>query len=160
MRNVTLAALSALCIGGVGCQQDTGVSYTDRDKSDANRWLVDSYFERQAEAGALREHTFYPHHFEEGSNAMNSLGRRRLSILAKHYHEHGGRLNIHRGDAGEDLYAARVNRVVQELNQAGVDTHRVTIGDEASGGDGMVSGHVQVVLAEMLEIDDPGASSN
>ncbi len=55
-------------------------------------------------------------------------------------------LNVKRGDASEDLYAARKKTVRAYLSNHGVNTDLISLGDGTPGGDGMPSAHAIVVL--------------
>lgn len=63
-------------------------------------------------------------------------------------------LNVRQGQASDQLYKARVNRIVAFLEEQGVDSRLITITDSPSGGDGMDSERVLKVLTAMDDDDD------
>jgi hypothetical protein len=77
---------------------------------------------------------------------LNDLGRRDLGVLARHYAEHPGVLNIRRDQTPEALYDARVAHVMAGLKEAGVRTERMNVSDEMAGGPGMSSEQVVTIL--------------
>jgi hypothetical protein len=94
----------------------------------------------------IREQTIYPHHFVEGRAELNELGRRAVNVLAEHYRGQEGTLNVRRGDAAQQLYAARCNAVLEALAAAGVEPKRMVLADGPPGGDGLSSRRLLIVL--------------
>jgi hypothetical protein len=98
------------------------------------------------ENALITQHTLYPYHFVTDGEALNDLGRRDLGVLAGHYAEHPGVLNIRRDQTPEELYNARVVHVLAALKEAGVQTERVSVSDDMPGGSGMPSEQVVTIL--------------
>lgn len=110
---------------------------TDADQAAADRAFAAEPFGDQIRAGVLRQRTLYEHHFESGSPALNSLGRRDVAILAKGMGSSGGRLSVQRGSADKELYAARLKSVRSALASAGIPVKRLKLEDGPPGGDGV-----------------------
>ena len=94
----------------------------------------------------IRQHTIYPHHFTMDSAELNDLGLRDITILARHFLDHPGKLNVRRAKASDELYMARVSAVKAALSEAGVSTENVRIADGLPGGDGIDSASVLLIL--------------
>lgn len=107
---------------------------------------VDFYRAEAVDNAVIREHTIYPYQFVEGRAELDELGRRDVNVLAEHYGGQGGTLNVRRGNAAPELYAARCNAVMEALAAAGVDPKRMTLADGLPGGDGMSSREVVIML--------------
>ena len=90
-------------------------------------WVGDALRAASMHQAIIRQHTLYPYHFETGLPELNSLGRRDLEILADHFGEHGGQINLQRGDASFELYSARNQTVRTALAEAGVTDDRIAI---------------------------------
>ncbi len=98
------------------------------------------------ENAIITQHTLYPYHFEANAGELNELGQRDLSVLARHFAEHPGVLNIHRGDVTEELYQKRIAHVLSGLQAAGVEMSRMSISEGMPGGSGMSSERVVTIL--------------
>jgi len=96
----------------------------------------------------IRQHTLFPYHFVNGATVLNELGQHDLAVLAAHYKEYPGKMNIRRGDADEALYRARVKTVLEGLTEAGVEADRIQIADDLPGGEGIPSERVVNILRE------------
>ncbi len=140
----TLAAC-LLCSLLLGCQKSASDNGMDKN-IDAE--LVKTLNNIGVENAIITQHTIYPYHFVTDGEQLNDLGRRDLAVLAKHFTENAGTLNVRRGPTPAALYEARVAQVVQGLKQAGVDTARVTVSDEMPGGTGMPSERVVTILRQ------------
>jgi hypothetical protein len=108
--------------------------------------LARSVTENAVNQAIIAQHTVYPYHFVTSAAVLNELGQHDLQVLAAHYAEHPGQLNIRQGDAPPDLYEARRAVVMDSLVKAGVDVSRVAIGDGLPGGEGMPSEGVITIL--------------
>jgi hypothetical protein len=127
----------------VGCEQDLHKSSGGRSL-DAE--LVNTLNNVGVENAIITQHTLYPYHFEPDGAELNGLGGRDLSVLARHFAEKSGTLNVRRGDTPVELYEARVTGVLEKLKAAGVDTSRLSISDSMPGGTGMPSERVVTIL--------------
>ncbi len=121
----------------------------------ANRLMVNSFFDEAAENGIIAQHTIFPYHFVVDGDQLNALGRSDLGVLAAHFKETPGPLNVRRAGASEDLYKARVAAVMAFLGEQGVNPDRVRIGDAVPGGPGMASDRVISALSRK-ETGKPG----
>jgi len=138
---ITTAVL--FCILTIGCQED---AKQGPDKPLVNNWLINSYNNTAIENAIISQHTVFPYHFVKNAAQLNELGKRDVAVLAGHFMKHAGDLNIRRHDTPADLYEARVNAVVAQLQEAGVDIERMNIADGMPGGSGMASEKVLIIL--------------
>jgi len=149
MKHLTFSAslllLTALLVCP-GCKKPDSTTGTFDQRNTMNRWVVQDYFDQQSEQAILTQHTLYPYHFHANASELNDLGMRDLHVLASHYREAPGRLNLQQGDASDALYEARIAHVKTGLNRAGVDAQRVTIADDLPGGSGVPGDRVLVIL--------------
>jgi len=133
---------SLFCILMVGCDENV-----ERiPERMINTKLVDSLNDIAMKNAIISQHTLYPYHFVEDAAELNKLGQRDLVILAKHFMEHPGCLNIRRNNIAADLYEARVRLVRDKLKEAGVSTERIDISDGMPGGSGMASEKIVTIL--------------
>ena len=114
----------------------------------ANLYMVESPFSEAVANGIIAQHTIYPYHFTNGTAQLTELGKRDLRVLANHYKTSSGQLSIRRAGASKELYAARVQAVMNFLGDDGVDVKQVTVSNALPGGDGMESERVLSVLTE------------
>lgn len=152
MRQATVVMGMAVLAVAAGCQLEE--QYADDENARLNAWLVNTYKDIGIENAILRQHTLYPYHFVANSGQLNELGKRDLLILAGHYAENPGELNINQGDVADPLYKQRVETCVELLVQAGVDASRVQVDDGLPGGEGMSSERVVRILTD--ELGDKG----
>lgn len=117
--------------------------------------LVNAVNNIQVENAIVAQHTLYPYHFVTDGAGLNDLGRRDLMVLARHYKENPGTLNVRRGETREELYKARIAQVQSRLKEAGVDVGRMTISDGMPGGPGMRS---ESIVTTKPKITAPDAS--
>ncbi len=143
MRQARILAASAVVMVTSACET-AGPSYEQR--ASLNAWLADSIHNAAMENAIIAQHTLFRYQFVRNAALLNELGKRDLDILAAHFKEHPGRLNIRRGDVAADLYEARVKRVVEVLTKAGVGADAIAIADALPGGDGMPSERVLTIL--------------
>jgi hypothetical protein len=125
-----------ICLAGVllaGCQEEQA---RDQARKNLDVELVNSVNNLQVENAIVTQHTLYPYHFVTGGAGLNDLGQRDLMVLARHFKEHPGTLNVRQGETGPELYRARVAQVQSRLKEAGLDVGRVTIADGTPGGPG------------------------
>ncbi len=141
---LTSIAVMACAFGGFGCQQPESIQLTDAQRSATNAWTVRSYLEQQSANAVVTEGTIYPHHFLTGTAKLNDLGQRSVRQIASHGVPDAGRINIRRGSETPQLYRDRIETIKQVLAQTGFQTE-VTV-DDLTGGAGMASEHVLIVL--------------
>lgn len=148
--SMRLFYVAAVCLTyGVlcGCEENMAV---DRTK-DLDVQLVNTINNVQVENAIIAQHTLYPYHFVADGEDLNDLGQRDFGVLAKHFKEHPGILNLRRGQAGADLYEARVAHVMSGLKKAGIETKRMSVADGMPGGPGMPSEQAVTILKESPE---------
>lgn len=124
-----------------------------------NEALVESARLQSTDAAIIRQHTLYPYHFVQYGSDLNDLGKRDVHILARHYQNNPGPLNVNQGDAPASLYQARVQTVKDAMVMNGVAANRLTIADEMPGGEGLPSDWVVIVLDRMKAGELSGASA-
>lgn len=150
---VTLLALGALVAGTTACRSTVTES---PQRADFDSALVNAYTDSGIHNAIIAQHTFFPYHFFANSERLNELGQRDLDVLAAHYREYPGPVNVRRGDAPPALYDARVREVSRLLVKGGVPQDRLTVTDALPGGSGMAS--EQIVLVNGRN-DRPGAQA-
>jgi hypothetical protein len=137
VRNLISLTTVVLLVAIAGCQHAA-------ESHAVNVGIVRSVNDMAIQNAILTQQTLYPYHFVNDAPALNELGCCELGVLAAHYREHPGNLNIRQGRTPSHLYRARVGSVMDALAKAGVDTARIHIADGMPGGDGMSS---ELVLA-------------
>ena len=142
MKGITTLVAGFLVVLASGCE----TTPVRQEGSPFNAWLAASVTENAVNQAIIAQHTIYPYHFVASAAVLNELGQHDLQVLADHYAEHPGPLNIRQGNAPPNLYEARKTAVIDSLVKAGVDTSRVTIGDALPGGEGMPSEGVITIL--------------
>jgi hypothetical protein len=145
-----------LCLAALlpaGCEEEHAAR-VDEKKLDVA--LVDTVNNIQIENGIVTQHTLFPYHFVTGGAALNDLGQRDLMVLARHYKEQPGALNVRRGETTAALYDARVAQVQKRLKEAGVDVDRMTIADGMPGGPGMPS---EAILTTVPKVTSTGSTT-
>jgi len=138
-----LALMTSLfCVLMAGCYQSVQKS----PERAINTELVNSLNDIAMENAVVSQHTLFPYHFIENAAELNELGQRDLTILARHFMENPGCLNVRQDNIPADLYEARVSLVREKLKQAGVKTDRINISDDMPGGSGITSERVVTIL--------------
>ncbi len=87
-----------LCLAALlpaGCNEEQKAADTNRKKLDTE--LVNTVNNIQVENAIVTQHTLYPYHFVTDGAGLNDLGQRDLMVLARHYKEQPGALNVRRG---------------------------------------------------------------
>lgn len=133
------------CVLASGCAEN--VQQQAVDKSLINTELVNTFNDIALQNAIISQHTLFPYHFIKNGVQLNELGQRDLRVLAKHFEKNPGRLNIRRDRIPSDLYEARVELVLKQLGEAGIDTERVHVTDDMPGGSGMPSERILIILA-------------
>jgi len=108
------------------------------------------------EAAVIRQHTIFPYHFLADSAELNSLGLRDLEVLTRHRARFPGPLNLRRGDASEELYARRMQTLLDHLIAAGLPQDGIQISDSLPGGDGLAADDVVLIQSGKSGSDDSG----
>jgi hypothetical protein len=148
---VICLTLGILC----GCEE----TMTDGESRNLDVELVKTINNIAVENAIITQHTLYPYHFVADGEQLNELGQRDFGVLAQHFKEHPGVMNIRQGEAGAELYEARVAQVLSGLKQAGVETSRMSISDAMPGGSGMSSEQVITILAEEPQSSRTGGTA-
>ena len=152
----TLTALSGCEKADPDFKPSGPVNLSHREMNEA---MIDSYNLRSQDDAIIRQHTIYPYHFVNNSAELNALGRREVYVLAHHFRNNPGPLNLHQGDANAPLYQARIKTVMDSMVNAGVASDRLVITDVMPGGDGLSSDQVVIVLERMNTATLTGASA-
>ncbi|MFH1717537.1 MAG: hypothetical protein ABIF19_09325 [Planctomycetota bacterium] len=155
--NTSMTTTAVLfCILTIGCEENVEQG---PDKPLINSWLINSYSDTAIENAIISQHTVFPYHFVKNASQLNELGKRDLAVLAGHFMKYAGDLNIRRHNTPADLYEARVNAVVERLQEAGVNIERMNIADGMPGGEGMASEKVLIILEEASETTSAASST-
>jgi len=110
-------------------------------------WMVQATDDAAICNAIIRQHTLYPYQFIANSAELNALGARDATVLASHYKEYPGRLNVRRGPESDALYRKRVAKVVDYLRIRGVATDKIKVEDKLAGGDGIASELAVLIIA-------------
>jgi len=145
MRNGLALTTLALVALAIGCE---ATNEAKTPPGSLNAWLVASIQNPQIDNAIIAQHTIYPYHFAPDSAELNELGERDLRVLAEHFTKTPGELNVNQGQAGDELYKARITSVVNGLARAGVDVDRMEIVDKLPGGDGMCTERLVKILEQ------------
>jgi hypothetical protein len=113
--------------------------------------LIRSFHDVAWQNAIISQHTLFPYHFVDNGAELNELGRRDLAVLASHFKENPGRLNVRHDHVPDQLYEARVDLVVDRLKQAGIEIERLSVSDGMTGGSGMASERVLILLDKPYE---------
>ena len=111
-----------------------------------NGGLINTYKDASVHNAIISQHTLYPYHFVNNAAELNELGMRDIAVLSAHFAENPGQLNIRHGNIPTDLYAGRINFVLDKLKEAGINTKQVNITDGMPGGSGITSDAIIVIL--------------
>lgn len=135
--------IGTLMAGMAGCKSPA--VNLDEDSS-LNVWLVKNVQDAAMRNAIIQQHTLFHYHFVPDSEKLNDLGKIDLTVLADHYRENSGELNVRKGNVKAELYEARLRTVREMLHRAGVNEDRVAISDGFPGGEGMSSERVLKIL--------------
>ena len=153
-KTAILIAVSLTLIAGC-CQDNKQRQEAIRSQRETDTRLVSWANDAAIENAIVAQHTLFPYHFEPNSAELNELGRRDLGILARHYQQNPGRLNVRRGPTHPNLYQARVDHVVAMLRSGGVVTAAIHISDAPAGGEGMPSEEMMHILIKDVRQTPP-----
>ena len=151
----TAAALAAAALGG-GCQSDnTQEAQVDEsaDQIDHNRLLVRAALAEGVYNGIAAERAVYPKDFDPSSAVLNRLGTQRIETLASTSRTTRAPIVVVRGDAADDLYAARIESVRKELEVAGIRPGEVAIARDTHVGGGSIPSDRALLSYERLMSD-------
>lgn len=132
------AMLAAMTTGCANQHHElSGVEWNDQARRDTNAWLLRTYQGQQIENAVTRQHTIWSHHFVQGTTSLTPRAERDLGILRDHYLRHdGGVLTVRRGEAGDELFEARLATLEDWLEGEGVRLASVTVEHDLYTGDG------------------------
>jgi hypothetical protein len=143
MKLCSTLVMGLACLWMVGCESEQKPA---QDTRNLDVELVNTINNVGVENAIITQHTLYPYHFVVDGEKLNDLGLRDFAVLAKHFTEHPGVLNIRRAETSTELYEARVAYVMNKLKEAGVETNRVSVSDGMPGGTGMPAERVVTIL--------------
>lgn len=143
MRLCYMVAMGLVLGALTGCNGPQAVNQED---GNLDVELVKTLNNVGVENALIAQHTIYPYHFVANAGELNELGQHDLAVLANHFREYPGALNVERGNETGTLYEARVAHVVAKLKAAGVDTDRMTVAGGMPGGSGMPSERLVPIL--------------
>ncbi len=143
MRTSGVVALCLMCGIMGGCEEDARTAADQRFDNEMVRTLNNVGVEN----AIITQHTLYPYHFVPDGEKLNELGQRDFAVLARHFTEHPGLLNVRQGEGiAPELYKARVAYVTNRLREAGIEAGRVRLADNLPGGPGLPSEQVVTIL--------------
>ena len=136
MTSVHRFACAALTLVAAGC-----VNYdrAQEPTGSGEMWVTESLRRASVEQAIVVQRSLFAYHFIPDSADLNELGMHDLQVLAAHFVDHPGEMNVRRGAASEDLYHDRVERVAEALAGMGVARDAIRIVDGKPGGDGVSS---------------------
>ena len=149
-------ATTALALMLIGCK--TAEQSFSHDRAVMNAWSVDTYHTEMINKAIVSEYTLYPYHFVNNSAVLNDLGARDMDVLTRHYTNYPGPLNVRKGNAGDALYKARLQTVIEFMRAGGVDIDRVALADGFPGGDGISAEQVLRIRTRQNERSDSNES--
>ena len=141
MRTIPALLLGSLLAAAAGCR-----SPQEDMHGIGSMWAGESLRAASLQQAIVTQATLFPYHFATGTARLNELGRRDVALLAAHFREHAGTLNVRRAGTAQSLYDERLTAVRQALSAAGVAPAQIALADAAAGGDGMDSGRVLHIL--------------
>jgi hypothetical protein len=156
----TRACLGILAIGLVGslfggCEEDARTAADKRLDTELVRTLNHIGIEN----AIITQHTLYPYHFVPNGEQLNELGQRDFAVLARHFADHPGLLNIRQAEnVPPERHQARVAHVTSRLKEAGIEPGRVTLSDGMPGGPGMRAEQVVTILQKPVELSNQSTS--
>jgi hypothetical protein len=123
----SLIAAGAAAAGGCksSAAQPRAHAEDTADSMEQNRLLTRLALAENVYNGAVAESALYPKDFVAGSTQLNALGRERMRMLVNAYRNGVGRITVLRGAEEQELYAARVAAVRQQLADAGPELEKV-----------------------------------
>jgi hypothetical protein len=148
MKQSYIITISLSCLLIIGCQEDLRSPVDERL---INTELVRSFHDVAWQNAIISQHTLFPYHFVDNGAELNELGGRDLGVLVSHFKENPGPLNVRHDGIPDDIYQARVDLVVDRLNQAGIEIERVSVSDGTVGGSGIASERILILLEKPYE---------
>jgi len=143
---------AAVAVGG-GCKsndnRDEEVN-TSADLIDQNRLLVRLALAENVYNGIAAERAVYPDDFEAGSAQLNRLGEQRVEMLVDASRSSTQSIAVLRGPADDQLYAARIDAVRQELIDGGLQADGITIAQDTHVGGHGQSGTRSLIIYNRL----------
>jgi len=149
MRTPGVVAICLLCGLMSGCEEEARTAADRRFDSEVVRTVNNIGVEN----AIITQHTLYPYHFDVDGERLNELGQRDFAVLARHFTEHPGLLNIRQDERiSPELYKARVALVTRRLREAGIDPARMSLSDAMPGGTGVRSEQVVMILRKNADL--------
>jgi len=102
---------------GAACGCNSGATART---ADVHAWMVESYNTDAVTQAVVAQHTLYPYDFIDDAAVLNDLGQQHLDILARHFHDYPGTLNLRQDDTPHPLYLQRVAAVSEAMTTNGL----------------------------------------
>jgi hypothetical protein len=137
----TAATLAATALAG-GCKSsEKREEQVDNSANevDHNRMLVRLAFAENVYNSVAAERAVYPKDFHAHSAELNRLGKQRAELLVHASLNTTAPVVVVRGDADDELYAARIAAVRQELIDGGMTADEIRFDRDTHVGGGSVS---------------------
>jgi hypothetical protein len=125
-----------------GCNETQKRTETNLEK----KTFLETYNDMQIQNAIISQHSLFPYHFVNNSKELNELGERDLAVLACHFLNNPGALNVRLGNANQNLYWSRVSYVERRLQEKGIGAYTVPISDGMAGGPAMTSEEVYFIF--------------
>ena len=148
MKLCTTITIGLFCILLVGCSETIEQG---QDRHLINTELINSYNDIAIQNAIIAQHTLFPYHFITNSAELNELGQRDFAVLTRHFIKHPGPLNIRRDDCSTELYQARINFILEQMEKAGLDRKQIHISDDLPAGKAMPSERIITILEKERE---------
>lgn len=141
---IPLLACAAAALSG--CDRGYRTRHIDDEVPAANVWMVRTMSDEAVENAVVAQRTIYPYHFVRDSAELTPVGERDVRVLAAHFRDHPGSLNVRRGDGADGLFDARTRSVAEALARHGVEPSSIRLTDNLPGGDGVSSDRAIEIL--------------
>ncbi len=155
----SLVLLLAACSNTATDQSTDALPFDDELASEVDRLLVVEIQDRQRASAVVTARSVSVHQFRPNSSVLTSVGRQNVQSLAPLFDERPCNIVVRRGDASDELYAARVETIRLALIEVGVPTDRILLADGVTSGDGISSNRARLILQRESEASAGSGSS-
>ena len=135
-----LAAAAAATVAGCKSSEKREEQVAESaNEVDQNRLLVRLAFAENAYNSVAAERAVYPKDFHPHSAELNRLGKQRAELLAYASRNTTAPVVVVRGDANDELYAARIDAIRAELIDVGMSPDAIKFEKDTHVGGGSLS---------------------
>ena len=148
-QKVIMSVIGLLCVALLGgCNNAQTSEPNSIDRSELNRAVLESYSDLAIQNAIITQSTLYPYHFVSNSARLNTLGKRDMGVLIRHFAENPGQLSVQQGSVSDQLYQDRRQVVYKALVAGGIAEKNIVITNDMPGGSGMLSNDVIKIVQE------------